>query len=142
MRRLLLALPIPTVLPAAASAGPKHPADGLGRLPISTHAKATHCSPRSRPGVERLTAWLGDNARGVSSGSWPCEQRGRREASLRAFDRYLDATRRSERRAAGRLIDLLPATDRAGNEQAPAGRMGMTRAGVQGKASTSRRHTG
>ena len=67
MRRLLL-IPLLLLLavPAAALAR-GNPADALLHLPIeaSTYDKATHCSSKARPGVEKLIAWLGENVRGA-----------------------------------------------------------------------------
>src|ERR671910_574097 len=132
MRRFLL-IPLLTLLalpPVAAAARP-NPADALVDIPIeaSTYDKATHCSSKSRPGVVKLTAWLEDNVRGAFWGSYRCEKWGKREASLhaenRAIDWHLDAAVPADRRAARALIDLLLATDSAGNEQALPRRMGV-----------------
>ena len=100
-------------------------------LPIeaSTYDKATHCSPSTRPGVVKMTAWLDENVRGVFWGSYRCEMWGKKEASLhaenRAIDWHLDAAVKADRRAARKLIALLLATDSAGNTQALARRMGV-----------------
>jgi hypothetical protein len=128
--RLLLTLLILLAVPAAALAGP-NPADELSHLPIeaSIYDKATHCSPKTRPGVVKLQRWLEDNVRGVFWGSYRCEKWGKHEASLhaenRAIDWHLDAHDRADLRAARELIDLLLAPDNAGNEQALARRMGV-----------------
>ena len=62
-------------------------------------------------------------------GSYRCEKWGKREASLhaenRAIDWHLDAGSSADRRAADELIELLLATDAAGNTQALARRMGV-----------------
>jgi hypothetical protein len=128
--RLLLSLLILLALPATALAGP-NPADALSHLPIeaSIYDRATHCSPKARPGVVKLQRWLEENVRGAFWGSYRCEKWGKREASLhaenRAIDWHLDVGDRADRRAAEGLIDLLLAPDRAGNEQALARRMGV-----------------
>ena len=128
--RLLLAVCIVLALPAVALAAP-NPADELSHLPIeaSVYDEATHCSSKPRPGMLKLQGWLEDNVRGVFWGSYRCEKWGRHEASLhaenRAIDWHLDASDRTDRRAAQGLIDLLLATDAAGNEQALARRMGV-----------------
>ena len=132
MRRFLL-IPLLTLLalPAVALAARPNPADALVDIPIeaSTYDKATHCSPKSRPGVLKLTEWLEDNVRGVFWGSYRCEKWGKNEASLhaenRAIDWHLDVDVPADRRAAEQLIDLLLATDAAGNTQALARRMGV-----------------
>jgi hypothetical protein len=128
--RLPLCLLILLVLPATALADP-NPADELRHLPIeaSIYDKATHCSPKARPGVLKLQRWLEENVRGVFWGSYRCEKWGKHEASLhaenRAIDWHLDVTDRADRRAARELIDLLLAPDADGNEQALARRMGV-----------------
>jgi hypothetical protein len=132
VRLLLLSLVFAGLFAGSASALTRdNPADELAHLPIeaSVYDGATHCSPAPRPGVLKLQAWLEDNVRGVFWGSYRCEKWGKREASLhaenRAIDWHLDATSGPDRRAARRLIDLLLATDAAGNEQALARRMGV-----------------
>jgi hypothetical protein len=113
----------------AAVAG--NPADRLLRLPIepSTYDPATRCSKRERPGTTALVAWLEAHAEGESWGTYRCERWGKRSASLhaenRAVDWHLDAASAAGRREADRLIALLLAPDRAGNEQALARRMGV-----------------
>ena len=58
-----------------------------------------------------------------------CEKWGKNSASLhaegRALDWHLDSRNRAQLRAANRLIDLLLATDKKGNEHALARRMGI-----------------
>jgi len=132
MRRFLpLFLLVLLAVPGAALAARANPADELAHLPIedSVYDPATHCSPKARPGVVKLQRWLEDNVRGVFWGSYRCEKWGKREASLhaenRAIDWHLDAAVPADRRAAQALIDLLLATDSAGNEQALARRMGV-----------------
>jgi hypothetical protein len=129
--RLLLSVLILLAVPATALAARANPADELVDIPIeaSVYDPATHCSPKPRPGMLQLQAWLEENARGAFWGSYRCEKWGKREASLhaenRAIDWHLDAGDPADRRAAGRLIDLLLASDSAGNVQALARRMGV-----------------
>ena len=132
MRRLVpLFLLLSLALPAAALGARANPADELAHLPIedSVYDGATHCSPKARPGVVKLQRWLEENLRGAFWGSYRCEKWGRREASLhaenRAIDWHLDATVPADGRAARELIDMLLATDSAGNAQALARRMGV-----------------
>ena len=133
MRRLLL-LPILLCLlvPASAAAFPAtNPADALIDVPIepSQYDPATRCASKTRPGMVKLQEWLEANVRGVFWGSYRCEVWGEGEASLhaenRAIDWHLDAASKPDRRAARKLIDLLLATDSAGNAQALARRMGV-----------------
>jgi hypothetical protein len=129
--RLLLSVLILLAIPTAALAARANPADELVDLPIeaSVYDPATHCSPKARPGVVALQRWLEANVRGVFWGSYRCEKWGRHEASLhaenRAIDWHLDAAVPADRHAARELIDLLLASDSAGNEQALARRMGV-----------------
>jgi hypothetical protein len=129
-RLILLPLLLLLALPALAVAR-ANPADELAHIPIeaSVYDPATHCSPKPRPGVVKLQAWLEENVRGVFWGSYRCEKWGEHEASLhaenRAIDWHLDAAVGADRRAARRLIELLLATDSAGNAQALARRMGV-----------------
>src|SRR4051812_1029265 len=101
------------------------------QTPIDDEAydPATHCAPKPKPGMVRLQAWLGRHARGVSWGSYRCERWGKGSASLhaenRALDWHLDVTDPADKAAARRLIELLLAPDRAGNEHALARRMGV-----------------
>jgi hypothetical protein len=129
--RLLLIVLLSLLAAPAVALGRDNPADELVHIPIeaSTYDPATHCSSKSRPGVVKMTTWLEENARGVFWGSYRCEMWGKKEASLhaenRAIDWHLDRDVRADRRAARRLIDLLLATDSAGNAQALARRMGV-----------------
>jgi hypothetical protein len=115
----------------AASPIAGNPADRLADLPADPeeYDRATHCSPRPKPGTLALTGWLQRNARGVSWGSYRCEKWGDGEASLhaenRAVDWHLDVRVAADRAAARGLIELLLATDRAGTPRALARRMGV-----------------
>ena len=131
-RVLLLAIMLLLGIPAGAFAlTGANPADELAHMPIeaSAYDPATHCSAKVRPGMVRLQSWLEENSRGVFWGSYRCEMWGKREASLhaenRAIDWHLDVAVAADRRAADDLIELLLATDSAGNEQALARRMGV-----------------
>jgi hypothetical protein len=129
--RLLLSMLILLALPSAALAARANPADELLDIPIeaSVYDPATHCSSKPRPGVVALQGWLEENVPGVFWGSYRCEKWGKHEASLhaenRAIDWHLDAAVPADRKAAEGLIDLLLASDSAGNGQALARRMGV-----------------
>jgi hypothetical protein len=115
-----------TLLPVAGN-----PADRLAGLPIEAfrYDAATRCVNKRRRGMDALSAWLADNTRGVSWGTYRCEKWGKGSASLhaenRALDWHLDARNPADRRAAERLVRLLLAPDRVGNQQALARRMGI-----------------
>lgn len=108
-----------------------NPADRLAHLPIDDYAydHAKRCKRNPAPGALALEAWLGRHVRGVSWGIMRCEKLSRDNHSLhaegRAVDWHLDASDPTDRRAARKLIRLLLATDRAGNEHALARRMGV-----------------
>jgi hypothetical protein len=122
-RLLLLAL-----LGCLIAAGP---AASTEPAPIDDYAydPAKECRKRPTPGALALVEWLEGNSSGVSWGIMRCEKWGRKRASLhaegRAVDWHLDAARPADRREARRLIDLLLATDAAGNAHALARRMGI-----------------
>jgi len=110
-----------------------NPADRLLAKPMDPggYDYARSCSRPARPqrGMLALQHWLERHARGSSWGIMRCEKLSRRNYSLhsegRAIDWRLDVTDSSDRREAGRLIKLLLASDRAGNSQALARRMGI-----------------
>ena len=87
------------------------------------------CLRNPQPGTLALQRWLQEHWRGVSWGIMRCEKWGKNSASLhaegRALDWHLDSRNRKQLRAANRLIDLLLATDKKGNEHALARRMGI-----------------
>jgi hypothetical protein len=108
-----------------------NPANGLANLPIDDYQydHATDCRKRPQAGTVALQRWLERNATGVSWGIMRCEKWGKNSASLhaegRALDWHLDSRNRKQLRAANRLIELLLATDKKGNEHALARRMGI-----------------
>jgi hypothetical protein len=108
----------------------QNPADALSS-PIDPEAydPATHCDRRPKAGVARFTAWVALHSRGVSWGTYRCERWGKHEASLhaegRALDWHLDVDDPAGRRDARKLIELLLAPDRDGNQHALARRMGV-----------------
>jgi hypothetical protein len=126
---LVLAVMAGTGLAQALPSG--NPANKLAKLPIDDYAydHATECKKHPQPGTLALQKWLEENAAGVSWGIMRCEMWGKNSASLhaegRALDWHLDSRNRKQLRAANRLIDLLLATDKKGNEHALARRMGI-----------------
>jgi len=126
------ALVVCLVAAGSAAALPRlNPADRLVGKPIDDYGydHAKRCVKHPTPGIRALQLWLEQNARGVSWGVIRCERWGNGRASLhaegRAIDWHLDVHDPADRRAAGELIDLLLATDRAGNQHALARRMGI-----------------
>jgi hypothetical protein len=133
---LLLAAPIlpATALgayPNAFGAVKGNPADRLVNEPIDPYRydHATHCRRSPMPGALALQAWLEAHAGGSSWGINRCEKLGPKRYSLhaegRALDWRLDAHDRGDRREAVRIISLLLAPDRIGNQHALDRRMGI-----------------
>jgi hypothetical protein len=108
-----------------------NPANKLAKLPIDGYRydHAEDCRKRPAKGTQALASWLDANAGGVFWGIIRCERWGKGRASLhaegRAIDWHLDVHDPADRRAARQLIDLLLATDSAGNPHALARRMGV-----------------
>jgi hypothetical protein len=108
-----------------------NPADRMVGKPIDAYRydHATGCRRKPAKGMLALESWLGLHVRGISWGIMRCETLSSRNYSLhsegRALDWHLDVTDPTDRRAARKLIRLLLATDRAGNEHALARRMGV-----------------
>jgi hypothetical protein len=139
MRRssLLALLLCLLALPAAAHAQPLqpvrgNPADRMLATPIDPmqYDEATHCVRHVPKGSLLMQSWLDRHARGVSWGILRCEMWGKHSASLhaegRAIDWHLDHANATDRAAAKKLIALLLAPDRDGNEMALARRMGVS----------------
>ncbi|MEX2193957.1 MAG: hypothetical protein WD844_01605 [Thermoleophilaceae bacterium] len=122
---------VPGVASAAFERVPRNPADRLVREPIDDerYDRAERCRRSPMRGTRALEDWLDRHARGSSWGIMRCEKLGEDNYSLhaegRALDWHLDAARRGERREASRIIALLLAPDRLGNERALARRMGV-----------------
>ena len=135
MRRCLIAFALLLALPGAAAGAfdpvSGNPADRLTRLPIDdeVYDHASRCRRSPMPGTRALEAWLGRNAGGASWGINRCERLSEDNFSLhaegRALDWHLDAAVPAQRREADRIIALVLAPDRAGNERALARRMGI-----------------
>ena len=108
-----------------------NPADKLGSLPIDGYRydRATHCVKRPQRGTVALQDWLARHAGGSSWGIIRCEKWGPHSASLhaegRALDWHLDVHNPADKREAERIINLLLAPDKFGNEHALARRMGV-----------------
>jgi hypothetical protein len=108
-----------------------NPADKLVNLPIDDYQydHAKDCRKNPTPGANALVAWLNGNAGGSFWGIMRCERWGKGRASLhaegRAIDWHLNVHNGADRREAKRLINLLLAPDRAGNQHALARRMGV-----------------
>ena len=128
---LICLVVVPGIAAAAFDPVPRNPANRLASEPIDDerYDHATRCRRAPMRGTLALQDWLGRNARGSSWGIMRCEKLGEDNYSLhaegRALDWHLDAADRRQRREAERVIRLLLAPDRAGNERALARRMGV-----------------
>ena len=128
---LVVAVPVSVAVAGGFRPVAGNPADKLVNLPIDDyqydHAKDCRKSPT--PGANALVAWLGGNAGGSFWGIMRCERWGKGRASLhaegRAIDWHLNVHNGADRSEAKRLINLLLAPDRAGNQHALARRMGI-----------------
>src|SRR3954449_7358766 len=130
-----LAVVAACALPAAASAAfkvvPGNPADKLSALPMDgmQYDYAKKCLKKPQAGMLALQSWLQQHSGGVSWGIMRCEKLSAHNYSLhsegRAIDWHLDAHVPAQRAEATRLINLLLAPDRLGNQFALARRMGV-----------------
>jgi hypothetical protein len=108
-----------------------NPADSLDKLPIDGYRYdyARRCVKKPTPGALAMESWLEHNSSGVFWGIMRCEKLGPHDYSLhadgRAIDWHLDVHTVAGRKEAKRLISLLLAPDRLGNEHALARRMGV-----------------
>lgn len=129
---LLAALAL--AVPATASALPSlsaNPANKLVKRGIDPmrYDRATRCTGHASKGANALVAWLQTNASGSNWGIYRCEMWGKREASLHAEGRAIDwsigAMNATQKRRAYKLIEVLLAPDKNGNQVALARRMGV-----------------
>jgi hypothetical protein len=133
MRVLVVALALVAIagtgMAQALPAG--NPANRLLSKPVDDYQydHATGCRKHPTRGIVALQRWLEANAAGSFWGNMRCSKLGGGDYSLhaegRALDWHLDSRNAGDRRAAGRLIKLLLATDRRGNANALARRMGV-----------------
>lgn len=108
-----------------------HPVAPAGAMPVEgypSYQPQTTCSPRAKTGTVMLSEWLlrkypGTSSSGISRG---CGSSGISEHKEgRAFDWGLSAESRRDRQYAADFLERLFRTDRRGNEQALARRMGI-----------------
>lgn len=123
MRRVAcLLLLIASVLAVAPAVSAARPIEDYAR-----YQPQTRCSPQAKPGTVALGRWLVQRYGGAYGGvSRACSRTSTSEhAEGRAFDWTLDATTRAGRRTARAFLRDAFATDRAGNPDARARRMGI-----------------
>ena len=86
----------------------------------------SRCSPKAKPGTKVLGRWIVRTQGGAFGGiSRRCSDSVSEHEQGRAFDWTLDATRTRDRQTAAGFLDLVRASDRAGNTDAKARRMGI-----------------
>ena len=87
----------------------------------------TRCAPKAKPGTKVLGHWLVQHhGGGFGPISRPCSSGGTSEHKEgRAFDWILDARKARHRKVAGAFLAEVRATDRQGNTDARARRMGV-----------------
>ncbi|MEI5675439.1 MULTISPECIES: hypothetical protein [unclassified Nocardioides] len=122
MRRTVCLLVLLATLLTAAPAGAAPPIEDY-----APYQPQTRCAPKPKPGTVVLGRWLVRRYGGAYGGvSRACAKGSTSEhAEGRAFDWTLDVRRGRDRRAARRMMRDLFATDRAGNPDARARRMGV-----------------
>jgi hypothetical protein len=87
---------------------------------------ATKCSPKAKIGTRVLGRWIVRTQGGAFGGiSRRCSSSVSEHEEGRAFDWSLDATRARDRDVAADFLALVRASDRAGNTDAKARRMGI-----------------
>ena len=93
----------------------------------ATYVPQQRCRPRAKPGTTVLGHWIVASQGGGFGGiARSCKHGGTSEHKEgRAFDWTLDATKKKDRRKAARFLRLVHATDKAGNSDARARRMGI-----------------
>lgn len=87
----------------------------------------TRCAPKAKPGTKVLGRWIVNREGGAFGGiSRACKVGGTSEHKEgRAFDWTLDATKKRDRQRAASFLKAVRATDKAGNTDAKARRMGV-----------------
>jgi len=117
---LVSALVTTTLVPAA----PSYAAPAIEDY--ADYQPATKCSPKAKPGTKMLGHWL---VRKYGGGFGPisrtCGGSTSEHTEGRAFDWTLDATTKKGRRAAEAFLDRIRTTDKRGNTDALARRMGI-----------------
>jgi len=93
----------------------------------ATYDPQQRCRPKAKPGTTVLGRWVVRSHGGAFGGiSRSCKHGGTSEHKEgRAFDWTLDATKKRDRQTAASFLRLLRASDRAGNTDARARRMGI-----------------
>lgn len=93
----------------------------------ASYQPQTKCKPKAKPGTVALGRWIVKRQGGDFGGiSRSCKSGGTSEHKEgRAFDWRLDATKKADRQTANAFLALVKQTDKAGNADARARRMGI-----------------
>jgi hypothetical protein len=108
-------------------AAPSHAVVTAGIEDYAEWQPQTRCAPQAKPGTKALGRWIVRHQGGAFGGiSRACKVGGTSEHKEgRAFDWTLDATKKADRQRAAAFLRLVRATDKAGNTDAKARRMGV-----------------
>ncbi len=124
VRHLLAALAAAAILLALLPAAPASAARAIEDY--ASYQPATTCSPKAKKGTKMLGHWM---VRTYGGGFGPisrdCGGTTSEHTEGRAFDWTLDASTRSGRKAARAFLRRVRSTDRHGNTDAQARRMGI-----------------
>ncbi len=128
MSRVIVAALAAVLLLATAGTGAAHAqllASGIEDY--ASYQPQTKCSPKAKPGTLKLGHWLVNRQGGGFGGiSRSCKSGGTSEHKEgRAFDWRLDASRKADRLRAAAFLAQVKQTDKAGNTDARARRMGI-----------------
>ena len=92
----------------------------------ASYQPQTRCRPHAKPGTRVLGDWMVATYGGASGGiSRACTTSTSEHQEGRAFDWTLDAAKRADRLRAKAFLTAVLATDRQGNDDARARRMGI-----------------
>jgi hypothetical protein len=118
---LLGAVLVTLLVAAPSSAGPVVPIEDY-----ASYQPQTRCRPQAKPGTEALGDWMVGTYGGAAGGiSRACGPGTSEHQEGRAFDWTLDAAKRADRRRAKAFLTDVLASDRQGNADARARRMGI-----------------
>ncbi len=124
--RALGALTLLLGLTLVAGLGLALPASAAPVEDYAAYEPATGCSPHAKPGTTALGHWMVREFGGSFGGiARACTSSTSEHEEGRAFDWTLDARSAADRERAGRFLRRVLATDRRGNTDALARRMGI-----------------
>ena len=121
-----LLLPLAPLTPLAAAPTATAVAPSVEIEEYASYQPASRCRPRAKPGTEQLGHWLVGRFGGSFGGiSRDCGGSTSEHTEGRAFDWTVDATTKAGRQSARKFLRRAFATNRAGETDAVARRMGV-----------------